>query len=312
MRTHHFFILPAAAVLVLGACTACSVGPTERGPEISPQASVGPNPTLPAPEKKKTIPVVQIAEAKGWPPGMKPTAPAGVQVNAFASGLQHPRWVYTLPNGDVLVAETAAPERPEDGKGIRGAFMKKYMEKAGSVVPSANRITLLRDADGDGVAEVKTQFLSGLNSPFGMALVGNDLYVANTDAIVKFPYQEGATSITAQGSIQSVACLASSSAWSRRRFSSAMAAATICLAFTSWSRMSTMIWLSIFSGFSAEEIRSLMLDLIRVDRRSKSPIPNEPRDTWSARGGASRAPASCLHSWIGIPRSRGARVRALR
>jgi len=199
MRTHHFFLLPAAAVLVLGACTACSVGPTERGPEISPQASVGPNPTLPAPEKKKTIPVVQIAEARGWPPGMKPTAPAGVQVNAFASGLQHPRWVYTLPNGDVLVAETAAPERPEDGKGIRGAFMKKYMEKAGSVVPSANRITLLRDADGDGVAEVKTQFLSGLNSPFGMALVGNDLYVANTDAIVKFPYQEGATSITAQG-----------------------------------------------------------------------------------------------------------------
>jgi glucose/arabinose dehydrogenase len=198
MRTHRLFILPATAVLVLGACTACSVGPTDRGPETSPQASVGPNPVLPAPEKK-AIPVVRIAEAKGWPPGMKPRSPEGIEVNAFATGLQHPRWVYTLPNGDVLVAETAAPPRPEDGKGIRGAIMKKFMEKAGSVVPSANRITLLRDADGDGVAEVKTTFLSGLNSPFGMALIGNELFVANTDGIVKFPYQEGATSITTPG-----------------------------------------------------------------------------------------------------------------
>src|SRR5690348_16800411 len=100
MRTHRLFILPATAVLVLGACTACSVGPTDRGPETSPQASVGPNPVLPAPEKK-AIPVVRIAEAKGWPPGMKPRSPEGIEVNAFATGLQHPRWVYTLPNGDV-------------------------------------------------------------------------------------------------------------------------------------------------------------------------------------------------------------------
>ena len=156
------------------------------------------SPTLPEPEKK-AIPVVQIAEAKGWPADMKPTAPAGVQVNAFASGLEHPRWLYTLPNGDVLVAETAAPPRPEDGKGIRGAVQKKMMTKAGSVVPSANRITLLRDANGDGVAELKNPFLTGLNSPFGMALIGNDLYVANTDAIMKFAYTAGATSITTPG-----------------------------------------------------------------------------------------------------------------
>jgi glucose/arabinose dehydrogenase len=198
MRTHHSVFLPALGVCILAGFTACTVGPTDQAPVASPHTTVGPNPTLPAPEKK-AIPVVQVAEAKGWPPGMKPAAPAGVQVNAFASGLQHPRWLYTLPNGDVLVAETAAPPRPEDGKGIKGAVMKKFMSKAGSAVPSANRITLLRDADGDGVAEIRSEFLTGLNSPFGMTLIGSDLYVANTDAIVKYPYEKGATSITVPG-----------------------------------------------------------------------------------------------------------------
>jgi glucose/arabinose dehydrogenase len=120
-------------------------------------------------------------------------------VAAFATGLQHPRWVYVLPNGDVLVAETAAPERPEEGKGLKAKVMASYMKKAGSAVKSANRITLLRDADGDGVPELKQIFLENLNSPFGMVLVGNDFYVANTDAVVRFPYQTGQTSITAKG-----------------------------------------------------------------------------------------------------------------
>ena len=155
MRAHRRIVAP---VLVLFALVACSVGPTNQAPAPSPTSSIGANPTLPEPEKK-TIPVVQIAEAKGWPPDMKPTAPAGVQVNAFASGLEHPRWLYALPNGDVLVAETAAPPRPEDGKGIRGAVQKKMMTKAGSVVPSANRITLLRVANGDGIAEIKSPFI---------------------------------------------------------------------------------------------------------------------------------------------------------
>jgi len=113
--------------------------------------------------------------------------------------LQHPRWVYVLPNGDVLVAETNAPERPEEGKGIKGRAMTYFQKKAGAGVKSANRITLLRDADGDGVAEVRETFLEGLNSPFGMALVGNNLYVANTDAVVRFPYRNGQTRITANG-----------------------------------------------------------------------------------------------------------------
>jgi glucose/arabinose dehydrogenase len=120
-------------------------------------------------------------------------------VSAFARDLQHPRWVYVLPNGDVLVAETNAPHRPEEGKGIKGRAMTHFMKKAGAAAPSANRITLLRDADGDGVAELREVFLQDLNSPFGMALVGSDLYVANTDAVVRFPYVQGQTRITAAG-----------------------------------------------------------------------------------------------------------------
>jgi glucose/arabinose dehydrogenase len=161
-------------------------------------AGTGPRPTLPPPNKA-LIPTVNVVTAKGWPAGARPVAAEGTVVAAFAEGLDHPRWLYVLPNGDVLVAETNAPPRPEDNKGIKGWFFKLFQKKAGGAVPSANRITLLRDADGDGVAETRSVFLSGLNSPFGMTLVGNTLYVANSDAIVKFPYTEGETKITASG-----------------------------------------------------------------------------------------------------------------
>ncbi|HEX5538226.1 MAG TPA: sorbosone dehydrogenase family protein, partial [Methylophilaceae bacterium] len=152
-----------------------------------------PNPSL--------IPTVNIAPAKGWPntPAATPIAAAGLMVRAYARGLDHPRWLYVLPNGDVLVAETNAPPKPEDRKGIKGWIMGMVMERAGASVPSANRISLLRDADGDGTAEMRTVFLQGLNSPFGMALIGNNLYVANTDAILRFPYREGATHIGEAG-----------------------------------------------------------------------------------------------------------------
>lgn len=158
----------------------------------------GPSPQLPEPNKT-LIPTVNIAPAVGWPDGGKPTAAPGTQVAAFASGLDHPRWLYVLPNGDVLVAETNAPPKPEDGKGIKGWVMKKVMARAGAGVPSANRISLLRDADGDGVAETRTVFLDNLNSPFGMALVGNDFYVADTDRLLRFQYQPGSTSISGPG-----------------------------------------------------------------------------------------------------------------
>lgn len=140
-----------------------------------------------------------IAPAVGWRDGRRPVAAGGTVVVAFADGLDHPRWLYVLPNGDVLVAETAAPERPEANKGLKGFFMKKAMERAGSAVPSADRITLLRDCDGDGVAEVRSTFLADLDSPFGMALVGDALYVANTDSLVRFSYEAGATSLRSQG-----------------------------------------------------------------------------------------------------------------
>lgn len=162
---------------------------------------VGPDPQLPAPAKR-LLPTVNIAPAEGWPQGTMPQAPAGFKVTALATGLEHPRWVYTLPNGDVLVAESNAP-KPKDGsknvhaEGVRGKAMELVMKRAGAGVPSADRITLLRDADGDGVAEVKQVFMSGLTSPFGMALVGNELFIANADAIVKVPYQAGQTSIAA-------------------------------------------------------------------------------------------------------------------
>jgi glucose/arabinose dehydrogenase len=142
---------------------------------------------------------VNVVTAKGWPEGGKPVGAQGTAVTAFARGLDHPRWLYVLPNGDVLVAETNAPERPKDSRGIKGFFFKLFQKKAGGAVPSANRITLLRDSDGDGVAETRSAFLTGLSSPFGMALVGNTLYVANTDAVVRFPYTPGETKITAAG-----------------------------------------------------------------------------------------------------------------
>ena len=161
-------------------------------------AGIGPRPTLPPPNQT-LIPTVHIAPAKGWPAGAAPLAAAGLAVNAYASGLDHPRWLHVLPNGDVLVAESNGPPRPDDAGGIKGRVMKLMRKKAGAGVPSANRITLLRDADGDGIAETRTVLLAGLNSPFGMTLVGSDLYVANTDSIMRFPYKAGATQITAPG-----------------------------------------------------------------------------------------------------------------
>lgn len=163
------------------------------------EAGMGVSPLLPNPSKS-LIPLVDVVDAKGWRDGETPAAAAGLKVNAFAAGLDHPRWLYVLPNGDVLVAETNAPNRPDDGKGIKGFFFKKFQAKAGGAVPSANRITLLRDTNGDGIAETRYTFLSKLYSPFGMALVGNNLYVANADAVVRFPYTPGATTISATGS----------------------------------------------------------------------------------------------------------------
>ena len=183
----------ALLIMLAGTLAAC-------GESSTLQISDGTRPSPNLPEPNKTlIPTVNIAPAIGWPEGVKPTAAPGLQVSAFAEGLDHPRWLYVLPNGDVLVAETNAPPKPDDSKGVRGWVMEKVMSRAGAGVPSPNRITLLRDADHDGVAETRTVFLENLNSPFGMTLVGNDLYVADSDKLLRFPYQPGETAIKQAG-----------------------------------------------------------------------------------------------------------------
>jgi glucose/arabinose dehydrogenase len=187
----------AAASLTLFA-TVLAANAAEVTTQMTQDQGYGADPELPVPEKS-LIPKVNVAEAKPWAADQAPTPARGLVVSRFACELEHPRWLYVLPNGDVLVAETNAPERPEDSKGIRAYFQEKAMKKAGAAAPSANRITLLRDANSDGKPELRTNFIEGLNSPFGMALVGTNFYVANTDAIVRFNYEPGATEIKQRG-----------------------------------------------------------------------------------------------------------------
>ncbi len=206
-RRHHFYARLAAPargamgfnrLLLCGLAAALLVGCGESATR-SVAAGTGPRPELPDPNPT-LLPTVNIAPAVGWPQGAAPRAAPGLQVTAYASGLDHPRWLLVLPNGDVLVAESNAPPKLEGNKGIKQFVMARVMKRAGAGVPSANRISLLRDADGDGVAETRSVLLGGLYSPFGMALIGDRLFVANADAVMAFPYRSGDTVITAAGS----------------------------------------------------------------------------------------------------------------
>jgi glucose/arabinose dehydrogenase len=183
-------LLLLGAALILSGC-----GDTAT---LRPEDGMGVNPQLPKPVKT-LLPTVKIAEVSGWTVDQAPTPAPGLHVQAFARNLAHPRWLYVLPNGDVLVAESDAPPKPKEENSIRGFFMKMLMKKAGSNRGSANRITLLRDANHDGAAELQVVFLQNLNSPFGMALIGDQLYVANTDTVVRYTYHEGDTAITGRG-----------------------------------------------------------------------------------------------------------------
>jgi glucose/arabinose dehydrogenase len=184
---------PALAV-ALGVAACTSPGSND------PFVGFGPNPQLPPP-RTSLIPPLGVPDVVEWPAGATPTAPPGFTVTRYAETLQHPRWLLVLPNGDVLAAESAGP--PSKGgktnSGIKGWVKTQLMKKVKSAVPSADRITLLRDADGDGIAEVRTVFAQGLKSPFGMTLVGGTLYVANADGVVSFPYQAGQTSVAGPG-----------------------------------------------------------------------------------------------------------------
>jgi glucose/arabinose dehydrogenase len=193
------FALALPLLLVLSAAQADAAAPAAAPAQAHPMPpGFGPDPTLPAPAKT-ILPAVNIAPAIGWPSNTRPTPAPGLAVAAYAGSLEHPRWLYVLPNGDVLVAETNGPDRPDNSKGVKGAIMQHEMKRAGAAAKSANRITLLRGLGPDGLAQQRTVFLDGLQSPFGMALVGKQLYVANTDAVLRFPYEPGQTRITTPG-----------------------------------------------------------------------------------------------------------------
>ena len=192
-RLHLTQIAATVGVAVSLAATGCGV--PARVP-VAEQS--GPRPVIPKPSVS-LIPVMKVVTPRRWTAGETPVAASDLSVKAFARDLHHPRSIFVLPNGDVLVGETNAPKRPDDAKGIKGFFFRFFQSRSGGGAPNENRLVLLRDTDGDGVADVKTIFLAHLHSPFGVALVGNDLYVANTDAIVKFPYTPGATSISSSG-----------------------------------------------------------------------------------------------------------------
>jgi len=178
-------LLSTLSALVMSAC-----GESAKH-DIS--AGMGAQPTLPEPVKT-LIPTVHVAAVVGWNNANKPNTAPGLKVSAFAAGLEHPRWLYELPNGDILVAETNFEMQGLEGS-IKGWFAKYFLTKAGATGVSPDRISLLRDADGNGEAETKTTFIEGLHSPFGMALIGNTFYVANADSIVSFPYKNGESSI---------------------------------------------------------------------------------------------------------------------
>ena len=178
-----------ALVLALGACAEKSTK------DVS--VTQGPQPQLDEP-RKTALPTVNVAKGEGWPSAAAPVPAAGLAVNEFAADLTHPRWLLVLPNGDVLAAESDSPGTDKSGGNVRGFIQKMLMKKAGSSKGSANRISLLRDADGDGVAETKKPLLTGLYSPFGMAFANGELFVANADGIVAYPFQPGQASIDVQ------------------------------------------------------------------------------------------------------------------
>lgn len=193
MIKHVFLFILLCLAIAGGAFFYLSRSDTAR---LSVDQLSGREPRITAP-RREWIPTMNVPEMTGWAPGEKPVAVAGLSVERFADGLAHPRSMLRLPNGDILVAETASP--PRDVGGIKGFVMGLLMDKAGAGAPSPDRIVLLRDADGDGKAEARHVLLDGLHSPYGMALAGDTLYVANTDALLAFPYKEGDTRITAKG-----------------------------------------------------------------------------------------------------------------
>ncbi|MBO9375726.1 sorbosone dehydrogenase family protein [Sphingomonas histidinilytica] len=199
MTTKKKLLIALPVVLIVAAVAALYVLATREHAEIAFAKVTGPTPELSEP-RETLLPTLAVAKAVGWKAGEKPVAARGLSVAAFAEGLTHPRWIYVLPNGDVLVSESNSPARDAEngGGGITGFIMNRAMARAGAGIPSPNRIILLRDADGDGKAELKTVLIAGLNSPSGMAWADGQLYIGNTDAVVRVPFTPGQTKIDAK------------------------------------------------------------------------------------------------------------------
>ena len=199
MLTKKKLFIALPILILIGAVVTVYVLATHERSQVDFAEVVGPRPKIVDPNQT-LIPTVNVAKAVGWKAGEKPTAAAGLSVAAFAEGLTHPRWLYVLPNGDVLVSESNSPPRDDKngGGGFTGFVMNKMMARAGAGIPSPNRIILLRDADGDGKAELRTVLIAGLNSPSGMAWADGQLYIGNTDAVVRVPFTPGQTKIDAK------------------------------------------------------------------------------------------------------------------
>jgi glucose/arabinose dehydrogenase len=265
------------AAVALAAC-ACS-----ESTRLAARADTGPNPQMAEPVRK-LLPTVDIAPAVGWPADAAPLPAAGWRVTRFADGLQHPRWLHVLPNGDVLVAESNGPAGKSGVRGIKGKVMQSVMKKAGAGTPSAERIRLLRDADGDGVAETREVLLEGLHSPFGMALVGDTLYVANADALVRVPYTRGATRINARPEV--VVALPGKDEELNHHWTKSLLA----------SRDGTRLYVGVGSnsnvaenGLDAEADRAAILEVDPVARRYRvfaSGLRNPVGLDWQPQGGA--------------------------
>lgn len=209
----------------------------------------GTTPAIPAPKPQGAVPMLKMPTARGWLGGAKPQSAPGLKVSAFAEKLKHPRWVYVLPNGDVLVAESASI--PRKVRSFMDFAMNRTMKRAGATYPNANQITILRDADGDGVPELLEVFLSGLHQPFGMALVGSTLYVGNSDSVVAFPYTEGQTRITEPG--KTIYTMKDGGHWTRNLIASADGT-KLYVAIGSLSNIAE-------SGFDVEEGRACIVEI---------------------------------------------------
>lgn len=194
MKQYRSLLAAPMTALLLSTSAGCNSAPTA----LPPENEFGPAPVLVEPQGGG-LPTIKPAEALGWPEGVMPQPAAGLAVNAFATDLEHPRWLYQLPNGDLLVAQSNSPAGGSGVGGIKGWIAGLMMRFAGAGVTSPDQITLLRDSDGDGVAETRAVFIDDLHSPFGMTLVGDALYVANADSLMRFNYKPGQLKIDTAG-----------------------------------------------------------------------------------------------------------------